>query len=283
MASPLKVEKGQMLVDCYAMEVYLPADYADSAYRGTPFYARIGSKVKFLAVGNMRFFKSEKELEDPESVTCYPLGIPMIVTSEPSGTDIQEIRFSKGGRIRKCIVLIYMKGEPFLISTETIKNTEAMMMVLARLEQGKLDHLPPEVVVQLISDCERMNNLSLRIPSEDLEIFVAERYRDPDYPTRKYRYHTGKVDPDIMISHNMRTDAMQSTTYQGITHEDISTALIAAVNRKEAGIVDEPTLMERVTRGLSMEDLKEADQNMELIQTMDPPVLESEKNKKTKK
>lgn len=257
----LKVVDHKMIVDCHAMEVYLPHEYTTAAYRGTPFYSVLGTQIRFLGVGNMRFFATEKDMQNPESVKSHPLGIPMLITSEPAEVDSREVRLSKGGRLRKCVVLTYMKGDSFLINTDVIKTTDAMMMLLSRLEQGKLDHIPPEVVVKVIRDCESMNGINLRIPSEEMEIFVAERYRDPAYPTRKYRYHTGAVDPDSMISHNMRTDAMQSTTYQGITHEDINSALVAAVNRKAAGIIDEPTLMERVTRGLDMEDLKTADFN----------------------
>ena len=66
-----------------------------------------------------------------------------------------------------------------------------------------------------------------------------------------------------MISHNMRTDAIQSTTFQGLTHEDVNSALLAAINRKDAGIVDEPTMMERLMRGLDMEDLKKSDYGTE--------------------
>lgn len=253
------LDKSRMLVDCYALEVYLPADYVDSAYRGSPFYSILGTKVKYLAVGNMRFFKSEKELETPEEIKCHPLGIPMLIMSEPNEIDVREVRFSKGGPLRKCIVLTYYKGDAFMVNNETIKSTDAMMMILSRLEQGKLDHLPPEIVVQLVRDCETMNGISLRIPSEEMEIFVAERYRDPNHPTRKYRFHTGAVDPDSMISHNMRTDAMQGTTYQGVMHEDISNSLIAAANRHNSGHIDEPTTIEMVVRGLDMSRLKEED------------------------
>jgi len=221
----------------------------------------LGSKVKFLGIGNMRFFKNEKEMSDPESVKSHPLGIPMLITSEPSEIDVREVRLSKGGQPRKCVVLTFYKGDPLLVNTGVIKTTEAMMMTLSRLEQGKLDHLTPEVVVSIIHDCETMNGLSLRIPSEEMEIFVGERYRDPNSPRFKYRHHEGPIDPDTMVSHNMRTDAMQSTSFQGLTHEDVNNAVIAAVNRKDAGIIDEPTTMERLERGLDMEDLKQSDYN----------------------
>lgn len=256
-----KIVDGQAIVDCYALELYLPAEYVDAAYRGSPYYSVLGTKIKFFGVGMFRAFRSQKEVDNPESVEAYPFGVPMLLTTEPDETDVRDVRFSKNGPLRKCIVLSYNKGAKFLITTETIKNSDAMMMYLSRLEQGKLDFIPPEIAIEMEADCERMNGSNLRIPSEEMEIFVAERYRDPDHPGRKYRFHTGVVDPDTMISHNMRTDAIQGTAYQAITHEDINSALIASINRKKDGVVDEPTMMERIVRGMDMEDLKRSDQD----------------------
>ena len=255
----LKANNSQILVDCYAMEVYLPEEYSKTGYRGTPFYSVMGSKVDFLAIGNMRFFTSEKELQDPESVKCHPLGVPMFITSQPGDIDVRDVRFSKNGRLRRCLVLTYHRGDALVTNREVIRNSDAMMMTLSRLEQGKLDNVSPEVAVSIVRDCQTLNKVNLRIPSEELEIFVAERYRDPDHPGRKYRFHTGAVDPDSTISRNMRTDAMQSTTYQALMHEDINTSVLASVNRRRAGIVDDVSPMEAVVRGLDMEELKRED------------------------
>lgn len=255
----LKQVGNQIIVDAFAMDVYLQAEYITTAYRGSPYYSVLGTKVRFLGVGMMRFYKTQKEADNPENVQAHPLGIPMLITTEPYNIDVRDVRFSKNGPLRKCVVMSYNKGDVFLTNTEVIKNVDAMMMILSRLEQGKLDFIPPEVAVQIFHDCENMNGISLRIPSEEMEIFVAERYRDPSHPTRKYRFHTGAVDPDSMVSHNMRTDAIQSTTFQAVVHEDINSALLAAVNRKESGKIDDPSPFERVIRGLSMEDYKRAD------------------------
>ena len=61
-------------VDAFAMEVYLPADYGDKAYRGLNYYEVAGTEVRYFGVGNMRFFDSEKEMTNPESKKVYTLG-----------------------------------------------------------------------------------------------------------------------------------------------------------------------------------------------------------------
>ena len=107
-----------IFVDTYALEVYLPYEYMGKAYRGYEYYNLVGTHVQFYAVGMMRAFKDQKALDNPESVPCYPLGIPMKIESAPSDIDVREVRFKKNGVIRKCIVLTYFKekrSEWFLI------------------------------------------------------------------------------------------------------------------------------------------------------------------------
>ena len=255
----VKEANGQIIVDTYAMHLYLPANYFDGAYRGTPMYSMLGSKVKFLGVGNMRFFKDEKELENPTKVKCHPFGIPMLILSEPSEIEMAEVMFVPNGHLRKCIVLTYYRGDALIVTQDAIKDSAPTMMMLARLEQGKLDHVPPEDAIRMFYDCEAMNGISMRIPTEEMEIFVAERYRDPTHPTRAYRYYTGNLEYDNIISYNTRADVQQSTTFQALMHEDVAVSMITAINREERGERDEAGPFEAVVRGLSLEDYKRAD------------------------
>lgn len=243
-------------VNIYGMEVYLPYDYLEKAYRGLNYYSVVGSKVRYYGVGNMRLYQNKAQMESPLTVKTYALGVPMIITSEPSEIDTREVQFTKGGPVRKCIVLTFYKDDVFLDNTNAIKSNDNVMIFLTRLEGGKLDHVSPEVADGILQDVQEMNGVKLKIPTEEEEIYVAERYRSDRDPTKKARM-VDSSNPDKVTSLNMRQEAMRTTTYQAITHEDISTSLITSVNRANAGIVDEPTIMERVTRGLDMSDLIE--------------------------
>lgn len=241
-------------VDTYALDVFLPYDYLSKSYRGYDYYSLVGSKVRFFAVGNMRAYKTKKEMDDPLSVQTYPLGIPLQITSCPSEIDTRDVRFTKGGPIRRCIVLTYYKDDVFMESQDCIKNHSNVMIVLARQEGGKLDHFPPDAAIELLQDAQSMNNIKLRIPSEAEEIFVAERYRNPANPNQKARF-ADNMNPDKVVTYNMRQESMQTSTYQALTNEDINTSLIVSVNRKNDGVVDDPTLMEMIVRGMDMSDV----------------------------
>ena len=253
----LKEQNNAIYVDTFAMEVYLPFDYTEKAYRGNSYYSILGTKVRFFCVGNMRFYKDQKQMDNPLTVKCHALGFPMMVVSDPSEIDVREVQYSKNGPVRMCIVLTYYKGDALIENCNCIKSTDNPMIVLARLEGGKFNHISPMVANGILSDVQSMNNVKLRIPTEVEEIFVAERYRDPANPAQKARFAEKLPADDSYVTYNMRQDAMKTTTYQAVTHEDINTSLISSINRKNDGIVDEATVMERIVRGLDMSDLIE--------------------------
>ena len=243
-------------VNTFALEVYLPSEYMGKAYRGYEYYSLVGSNVRFFAVGMMRTFNNEKELNNPNSVKCYPLGVPMRIESSPSSIDVREIQFTKNGPIRKVIVLTYYKGDAFIIDNNSIQSSNNMMILLSLLEGGKLSFFPPDAMVQLLADCEKFNKINLRVPSEEEEIFIAERYRNPANHYKKARL-SSNVDSDTLTAYNIRQDTMQTSTYQAWIGEDISSSLIVSANRHADGVVDNPTIMERIVRNMDMNDIIE--------------------------
>lgn len=255
----LREKDHTVFVDTYAMDVYLPAEYVDKEYRGHPYYEAAGTKVKFYGVGNMRFYNTEKEFNNPETVSVSTLGIPMIITSTPTEIDVRDVTFAKGAPARHCIVLTYYKDDVFMELTSLIQSSTNVMILMALIDGGKITMIPPDDALKILQDVQSMNGVKLRIPPEMEELLISERYRDPENHYKKARL-SDNPDPNKLASLNMRREAMSQTTYQAITHEDINSALISSINRKRNGIVDPPTTMERIVRGMSTEDL-EADRD----------------------
>ena len=240
-----KTEKNSIIVTAPIIEVYLPYDYY-----AAELFERVGENIRYYGVANFKVFNSEKERENKPSVKTYPMGISSMLIARPTETDTMEVQFTKGGKLHKCIVMTFYKNDLFLVEKNIIKNTDNAFILMNRLEAGKLDNVPPNIQADMLMYAQVLNKINFGLPSELLEIFVSEKYRDPSNPSRKYRFaDASKIRGDDVVSYNMREDAMQSTAYQGFTHEDINTALITAINRKHDGIVDEPTYMERIIKG----------------------------------
>ena len=251
-------EKEKILVDAFAVDVYIPAEYVGSEYRGTSYYSVIGNQVRYFALANFRVYHSQKELDDPMSCKTYVLGIPMVVLSKPTEIDTRDVRFTREGPSRRCVVLRFYKNDEFICNTAGISSSNHVMMLLGRISGGKITNIPPAILTRIIPDAEKMNDVSLRISPEELEMYVAERYRDPSNPKRKLRFADAKlVNSDRAVSYRMREEAMQTTTFQAFTHEDVNNALITSINRKRSGVYNEPTIVERIVRGMPIDKLNQ--------------------------
>lgn len=249
-----KQNKDSILVNVPIMEVYLPFEYTTVTLPGTSqnYYEVVGENVRFYAVANFKVFKTEKEhAEKIEEVLTYPIGIPTMLLSHPSETSVKEMRFNKHYPYEKMVVLTYRQGDAFVVNTNVVKSADNVSGLMSRFEGGKLTNIPPAMTDEVIEVGQIINNMKLKLPSEMIEAFTAERYRDPANPAQKIRFSKASdaVQSNDVVSYNMREEAMQSTTYQGISFEDINSALITATNRKNKGIKDEATVMEKIIRG----------------------------------
>lgn len=242
-----KMKGDAIIVSSPILEVYLPADYAD-----TGLYMMIGSNTKWFAVANFKSFTKEAQLDHREIVPTIPLGISSFFLSTPSETDIDEVLFHKGGIMRKCIILRFFVGDVFCVDRNLIKAADNVVTLMGRLEAGKLDNIPPAIVKDVIKYAQKINGVNLKLPDAHLDAMVAERYRNPDNVNQKYRFSSDSSS-DKIVSVTPREDTMTSTTFQGIAFEDINSSLIAACNRKHDGIKDEATIMEKIVRGEKIE------------------------------
>ena len=129
----------------------------------------------------------------------------MMITSIPTEIDTRDVQFVKNGVVRKCIVLTFYRNDVFMDNVNSISSTDNVMIYLARMEGGKLDHINPDEAMNILRDVQSYNGLSLRIPEETEEIFVTERYRDPNNHSRKIRFaDQDQTNFDREVSLNMR-------------------------------------------------------------------------------
>lgn len=232
-----------ILVAAPIVEVYLPFEYSSNTL-----YQVVGENARYFGIANFKVFDKESQLEHRESVKTIPLGISAYIDAHPSETEIADVQFVKDGIYRKCIILRFFKNDAFAISTSIIKSVDNMSLVLGLLENGKLNNVPANCVARIIRHAQKINGVNLRLPEEYLRVLVAEKYRDPEHRSQKIRY---AKDPgaDTVVTVNAREDAMLSSTFQGVTFEDINTALLVADNRHNAGIQEKESIMEQIIKG----------------------------------
>ena len=239
----IKEVDNKMIVDVPIMEIYLPAEYKD---RGL--YYMKGPLVEFYGVCNMKTFNKEEDLEHREAVKTIPIGIALMITSNPSEIDIGEVKFSPSSPLRKCVILRYYKNDELMTNTSCIIASDNVGNLLTLLENGKLDYIPVKYIRDIVDRAEIINKTNLRLSLEAKDAMIIECYRDPHNINKSLR-HSKNSNEDLISSPTSREESMLSSTYQAFTFEDINSSLLAAVNRAKAGVEEEPTVMERIIRG----------------------------------
>lgn len=236
-----KIVDDKMIVDCPILEIYLPVDYKDK-----DLYYMKGSLVEFYGVCNMKAFKSEAEMERRNFIDAIPVGIPMMINSNPTDIEMGMVKLNSKAAMRKWIILRYYKGDELMTNTACISSSDNVGALMRMLENGKLDFVPIRYVRDILDRAEQLNGVNLRMSSEAKDAMIIECYRDPDDITKKLRFAKNQ---DDAVAVNSREEAMLGSTYQAFTFEDINSSLIASVNRARAGVEEEPTVMEQIVRG----------------------------------
>lgn len=239
----LKVVDNKMIVTAPILEVYLPFEYVTKGL-----YSMKGEFIDFFAVCNIKAFKNETELEHREAVKTIPVGLCIMITSNPSELDVAEVKFSPESPFRKCQILRYYKDDEFAVNTSCISQAGNVSSFMDMLENGKLDFIPVRFIRDIIDRAEKINRMDLRLSSEAKDALIAESYRDPNNIHRGLRFAKDK-NSEKVLSVTAREDAILSSTYQAFTFEDVNSSLIASVNRAKAGVKEEPTVMEQIIRG----------------------------------
>lgn len=246
----LKKIDNKIIVTAPIIELYLPAEYAQKSN----LYTMKGERVEFFGVCNMKKFDNEAGLENRSAAKTIPVGIPMILISNPSEIESNvQVQFYPDGPFRKCIVLRYYKDDEIVCNTQCIRSADNVTALMEMLENGKLTFFPVKYIPALIQKVQDMNKVNLRLPTESIQAMIAERYRDPEHPSKKLRF-AKDPDSDDIVSVTPREETMLSSTYSAFSFEDINSSLIASVNRAKAGIHDEPTIMEKIIRGGTVTD-----------------------------
>lgn len=232
-----------IIVEAPIVEVYVPFEYSTREL-----YQVVGENVRYFGIANFKVFDNEAQLEHREKPKTIPFGISAFIDAHPSETEVDDVQFVKDGIYRKCIILRFYKGDAFAVSTDIIKSPDNVSIVMNMLENGKLDNIPANCVAKVIRHAQDINGVNLRLPEEYLRVLVAEKYRDPERRSQKIRY-SSNPESDTVLSVNSREETMLSSTFQGITFEDINTSILVACNRKEAGIEEKESVMEQIIKG----------------------------------
>ena len=207
-------------------EFYIPKYYFDETGKFAQEHGEIIHSIGLFDVG---FFKGGK-LEEMK-VFNLPTWVDFFVN------DVEDKNISLPNDPESstpCKVLKYQKGHKILSST-VIEDSDNCAAYLNFILQGHVPSIVPyEKSLQIWRKNQDLNSVNLGVPSVILELLLSVSYRDKTNPGTKFAHVIGK-DPNTSqydyVMNNIRQICQYTSTFTGITFEDIDSMITTSLNR----------------------------------------------------
>ncbi|MEI2423368.1 hypothetical protein V6O07_24075 [Arthrospira platensis SPKY2] len=211
------------------MECYVPQSYFDKGMASTE-----GECINVLGVFNLRVATSDKQ--DISKLPLKTFNVPTMISMKPTVIERKELSLTSDSKPEIYSILKFYNGDELMTTLEvaaTVDNTELFMMKL--LTEGKVPSTIKygDVFLLYLRNLE-LNNMNLDTPGAVLSVIVSETYRynkDNAIPLRKV-LGKGKCTELDYNTANMRAICSYSSTFAGMTFEDLDAMIISAVNKK---------------------------------------------------
>jgi hypothetical protein len=234
---------GQILYNGTKMELFVPDDF---------FKMNLAEEVgqSYYIFGSLRAFHYSNKNDDRskaiQSTLCYPLKFYTI----PDEVSQEEIDIGNGEQ--KYTVLTYYNNGVLFTNSEIIRNVDNLSYFVTMLTEGRLDIIEYSKMARMLQLCKYYNNVNFGTPAMYEEVIIADYYRDPDDPTRSARFAANETNKKHFYSRGItqREKVSFTSTFSGITFEDITSMITMADNAKRENRKETISDVEKVSLGL---------------------------------
>lgn len=238
-----KEVNGQILYDGIKMELFVPDDFFKSGLAeevGQSFYIFGGLKAYHY------MSKDDDRSKAIISTFCYPLKFYTV----PDEVTQEKIDIGQGEQ--KYTVLTYYNNGVLFTSSEIIQSSDNVSALVTMLTAGRLDIVDYAKIAKMIQLCKYYNNVNFGVPAMYEEVIVADYYRDPNDVTRPARFYANETGKKDFYARGIgqREKASFTSTFSGITFEDITTMVTMADNAKREGRHEVVSDVEKASLGL---------------------------------
>ena len=212
-------------LDAPYCEFYVPKYYFEST---GGFAEDYGSKIRGIGVFDVGFFENDKLKE------MRVLNIPTWTDFFVSEYEERAVSLPNDESPTECRVLKYIKGEKITNATvvQDSSNAEAFANFIIK---GKIPAIVPyEASIQLWLQNMELNGVNLGVPSVIEELILSSAYRYKNDPGKKFAHVIGKdlsVSQYDCIMQNVRQICQYTSTFTGLTFEDIDSMITTSLNR----------------------------------------------------
>ena len=244
MTTEFRKDDNYVYFDGKYMEVYIPEMYFEKDIAEI-----VGDHFRTMGVLNFRTFS---DIDGTKPGKLRTFNLPIDINTYPSGGyDIKKMDLV-GNKIEDTYyVCKYYNGDKFCTSKNAASRI-AFERFLNILIGGKLPAtLPYKDVIDIWNRNLAMNGISFDIPDVVKEVVIASIYKsksDPHIPFSKVIGKNPKTSQYAYITASPRDIAKQSSTYIGISFENMDEMLINGINNGRYGKKEIESPMEEVLK-----------------------------------
>lgn len=221
----LKEVDGQILYNGIKLELFVPDEYFK-----TNLAEEVGQSL--YVFGNMRAYHYNDKNDDRSKAIKSSLCFPIKFYTIPD--DISQEKIDIGNGEEKYTILTYYNNGVLFTSSKIIQDSENVSAFINMLTAGRLDIIEYSKMARMFQLCKYYSGVNFGTPAMYEEVMIADYYRDPNDVTKPARFAANKTSNKHFYAKGIteREKASFTSTFSGITFEDITSMLTMADNAK---------------------------------------------------
>ena len=224
-------------------EFYIPLSFFDSS---GGFAEDMGQMIKALGIFNVGFFENDKLVE------MRILNLPTYINILVYDYEIRRVELPGESNPVPCKVLKYFKGNKVMESS-VIQDGGNAELYLKFVLQGKIPlSVPYDKSIILWRKNQKLNGITLGVPSIIEELILSASYRSKSNPALKFAYVAGK-DPQGTSMYDYKAASVRqicqyTSTFTALTFEDIDSMITSSLNRSRDKIPEAQSPIEQIIK-----------------------------------
>lgn len=221
-------------------EFYIPKAYLDSKWATME-----SDRLRTIGIFNVGLFDAKGNIRD-----LKVFNVPTECFLNVYDTDDRVVEF-KQMKATDCLVLKYVKDQ-IIMEDSVIEDSEYAQTFLDIVMKGKLPNtIPYDKVLQVWRKNLELTSVNFNVPSSVLEMILATCYRDKDNIQKKFATVAGSNKDVSMYDYvmlNIRRICQYSSTFTGMTFEDINSMITTSLNRSRDKIEEMESPVEQIIK-----------------------------------
>lgn len=239
-----KIVDGNIVFTGDYMEFYIPEYYFDRRMA-----EQMGEQMRVFGLFNLQLFdKNNKKIGKLET---FNVPSTIIITSTEIEDRIMNLSVGEDDEEQKYTVVKFRQND-VIMRQGYPQDSSNVSLFLDMLTSGKIPRtIPYNKILSLWQENLRLNGVHLNVASNVLEAIIAEIYRDPKNPEKKFASIVSKsANPDQLSYRpaSIREVCAYNSTFSALTFEDFDQMANASINIKRYNKEQSDSPLEKIIR-----------------------------------